>query len=145
MQLTHEKASDGEIARRVAALTPGSAISVTGRAVDAEQVKLGGIELTIEAIEIASIADSPLPVAADSALDKQIDWRQISLRGPKEFLIFAVQTTLEHAMREFWRAERFVEIHSPKLMGTFSESGAEAFRVRYFDDRSTYLAQSPQF
>jgi aspartyl/asparaginyl-tRNA synthetase len=145
VQLTHEKASDGEIAERIAALTPGSAISTTGRVVDAEQVKLGGIELIIEAIEIASIADSPLPIAADSALEKQIDWRQISLRNPKEFLTFAVQTTLEHAMREFWRAERFVEIHSPKLMGTFSESGAEAFKVKYFDDRSAYLAQSPQF
>jgi aspartyl/asparaginyl-tRNA synthetase len=128
VQLTHEKASDGEIAERIAALTPGSAISATGRAVDAEQVKLGGIELIIEALEIVSIADSPLPIAADSALEKQIDWRQISLRNPKEFLTFAVQTTLEHAMREFWRAEHFVEIHSPKLMGTFSESGAEAFK-----------------
>ena len=145
VQLTHEKASDGEIAERIAALTPGSAISATGRVVDAEQVKLGGVELIIEAIEIASIADSPLPIAADSALEKQIDWRQISLRNPKEFLTFAVQTTLENAMREFWRAERFVEIHSPKLMGTFSESGAEAFKVKYFDDRSAYLAQSPQF
>jgi len=30
-------------------------------------------------------------------------------------------------------------------MGTFSESGAEAFKVKYFDDRPAYLAQSPQF
>ena len=30
-------------------------------------------------------------------------------------------------------------------MGTFSESGAEAFKVKYFDDRSACLAQSPQF
>jgi len=48
-------------------------------------------------------------------------------------------------MREFWRREGFIEIHSPKLMGTFSESGAEAFEVNYFHDRSAFLAQSPQF
>jgi nondiscriminating aspartyl-tRNA synthetase len=145
VQLTHEKATDDEIAERISALTPGSAISAIGRVVAAEQVKLGGIELVLEAIEIASIADSPLPIAPDSALEKQIDWRQIGLRRPEEFLTFAVQTTLERAMREFWRQEGFVEIHLPKLMGTFSESGAEAFKVEYFSDRSAYLAQSPQF
>ena len=47
-------------------------------------------------------------------------------------------------MREFWRAEQFVEIHTPKFMGSASESGAELFRVEYFD-RTAYLAQSPQF
>ena len=35
-------------------------------------------------------------------------------------------------------------MHTPKLMGTASESGAEVFEVDYFG-RSAYLAQSPQF
>ena len=47
-------------------------------------------------------------------------------------------------MREFWRKEGFIELHSPKLMGSASESGAELFKVEYFD-RTAYLAQSPQF
>jgi aspartyl/asparaginyl-tRNA synthetase len=47
-------------------------------------------------------------------------------------------------MRAYWARNGFIEIHSPKLMGTFSESGAEAFKVQYFD-RTAYLAQSPQF
>jgi aspartyl/asparaginyl-tRNA synthetase len=145
VQLTHEKARHVEIAERIASLTPGSAISATGRATVAEQVKLGGIEIIVEEIDVASVADAPLPIADDSTLEKQIDWRQVSLRHPREFLTFAVQTTLEHAMREFWRSEGFVEIHSPKLMGTFSESGAEAFEVKYFQDRPAFLAQSPQF
>jgi aspartyl/asparaginyl-tRNA synthetase len=145
VQLTHEKAAGGQIAEHIASLTPGSAITAKGRAVVAEQVKLGGIEMIVEDLEIASLADAPLPIAADSALEKQIDWRQVSLRHPKEFLTFPVQTTLEHAMRELWRNEGFIEIHSPKLMGTFSESGAEAFEVKYFADRPAFLAQSPQF
>jgi aspartyl/asparaginyl-tRNA synthetase len=145
VQLTHEKATDGAVGERISAVTPGSAISAIGRVVVAEQVKLSRIELIVETVEIASVADVPLPIAPDSALEKQIDWRQISLRRPEEFLTFAVQTTLEHAMRKFWRDEGFVEIHSPKLMGTFSESGAEAFKIDYFGDRSAYLAQSPQF
>jgi aspartyl-tRNA synthetase len=47
-------------------------------------------------------------------------------------------------MREYADGEGFTELHSPKLMGTASESGAEVFRLRYFD-RNAYLAQSPQF
>jgi len=47
-------------------------------------------------------------------------------------------------MREFWIREGFIEIHSPKFMGSASESGAELFTVQYFD-RNAYLAQSPQF
>ena len=47
-------------------------------------------------------------------------------------------------MREFWREHGFIELHSPKLMGSASESGAELFRVEYFDEHA-YLAQSPQF
>ncbi|MBI4215296.1 MAG: aspartate--tRNA(Asn) ligase, partial [Parcubacteria group bacterium] len=50
----------------------------------------------------------------------------------------------EQSLREYWTRENFIEIHSPKLMGSPSESGAEVFEVRYFD-RKAYLAQSPQF
>lgn len=37
-----------------------------------------------------------------------------------------------------------MEIHTPKLIGAASESGADVFQVKYFDD-TAYLAQSPQF
>jgi len=55
-----------------------------------------------------------------------------------------VQTTVEQAMRSFAYAHGCTEMHTPKLMGTASESGAEVFEVGYFG-RSAYLAQSPQF
>jgi len=42
------------------------------------------------------------------------------------------------------RKNDFIEIHSPKLVGAPSESGAELFTLPYFD-RTAYLAQSPQF
>ena len=47
-------------------------------------------------------------------------------------------------MREFAYAEGCAELHTPKLMGAASESGAEVFEVGYFG-RTAYLAQSPQF
>ena len=133
-----------ELNEQVSTLTAESAVTVTGTVVSDERVKLGGLELRLEAVQVDSLAEPELPIAADSALDKRIDWRYLDLRRPDRKLIFEVQTTAEHAMREFWRAERFVEIHTPKFMGSASESGAELFKVEYFE-RTAYLAQSPQF
>jgi aspartyl-tRNA synthetase len=107
-------------------------------------VKLGGIELRLEELQVDSLAEPELPIAADSALDKRIDWRYLDLRRPDRHLIFEVQTTVDRAMREFWHEQGFIEIHTPKLMGSASESGAELFKVEYFEE-TAYLAQSPQF
>jgi aspartyl/asparaginyl-tRNA synthetase len=146
VQITHEKTGEADpLAAAIAALTPGSAVAVIGRVAAAPGVRLGGLEIVAEAVETHSLAAAPLPIAPDSALEKQIDWRAVSLRRPDQRLVFRVQTTLEAAMREWWLARGFIEIHSPKLMGTFSESGAEALKVGYFEGRTAYLAQSPQF
>jgi nondiscriminating aspartyl-tRNA synthetase len=133
-----------ELNAQVSALTPESAVTLTGTLAEDERVKLGGFELRIEGVQVESPAEPELPIAADSALDKRMDWRYLDLRRPDRRLIFEVQTTVEAAMREFWRKEGFIELNSPKLMGSASESGAELFRVEYFD-RTAYLAQSPQF
>jgi aspartyl-tRNA synthetase len=133
-----------ELNDAVSSLTAESAVTVTGTAVADERVKLGGLELRLEALDVDSLAEPELPVTPDSALDKRIDWRYLDLRRPDRRLIFEVQTTVERAMREHWREQRFVELHTPKLMGSASESGAELFKVEYFD-RQAYLAQSPQF
>jgi aspartyl-tRNA synthetase len=133
-----------ELNRQISALTVESAVTLTGTVVGDERVKLGGLELRIESLSVDSLADPELPIAEDSALDKRIDWRYLDLRRPDRRLIFEVQTHIEQAMREFWREEGFIELHSPKLMGSASESGAELFHVDYFEG-DAYLAQSPQF
>jgi nondiscriminating aspartyl-tRNA synthetase len=128
----------------VSALTAESTVTLTGTVAADERVKLGGIELRLESLEVDAAAEPELPVTAESALDKRIDWRYVDLRRPDRRLIFEVQTTIEHAMREHWRDEGFIELHTPKFMGSASESGAELFKVEYFE-RTAYLAQSPQF
>ena len=129
-----------ELNRAISTLTAESAVTVTGMVVADERVKLGGLELRVESLQVDSMAEPELPVAPDSALDKRMDWRYLDLRRRDRRLIFEVQTTVEHAMREFWREQGFIELHSPKLMGSASESGAELFKVGYFD-RTGYLAQ----
>jgi aspartyl-tRNA synthetase len=133
-----------ELNEAISSLTLESAVSVTGVVVADERVKLGGIEVRLGALMVDSPAEPELPVTPESSLEKRIDWRYLDLRRPDRRLIFEVQSTVEHAMREHWRKEGFIEIHTPKLMGSASESGAELFKVGYFD-RTAYLAQSPQF
>jgi aspartyl/asparaginyl-tRNA synthetase len=133
-----------ELNEALSALTVESAVTLTGLVVADERVKLGGLELKLEDLRVDSAAEPEVPIAPDSALDKRMDWRYLDLRRPDRRLIFEVQTTVERAMREVWQAERFIELHSPKLMRSASESGAELFKVEYFE-REAYLAQSPQF
>ncbi len=132
----------------IAALTRESAVTVTGSVVANPVVKTGGIEILIRELTVESAADRMLPLDVSGAKepnpDVRLNWRFLDLRSPENFLIFQVQTAVEHAMREFWLREGFIEIHSPKLMGTASESGAELFALDYFG-RPAYLAQSPQF
>ena len=133
-----------ELNEAISALTPESAVTIAGLVVADERVKLGGLEIQLASLTVDSSAEPELPVTPESALDKRIDWRYLDLRRPDRRLIFEVQSTVEHAMREHWRKQGFLEIHTPKLMGSASESGAELFKVDYFE-RTAYLAQSPQF
>jgi len=144
VQIAHFRKSNIELSEQIDRLTQYSVVKVSGKVVKNESVQLGGIEILLESLEILSLAEGILPVQPDSALDTRLDWRFIDLRRPSNHLIFQIQTAIEHAMRTFWLQNGFIEIHSPKLMNSPSESGAELFSVQYFDT-TAYLAQSPQF
>ena len=128
----------------ISELSTGTFLTVTGDLKHDERVKLGGVEIKIAGLEIAAAALPETPIAADSGLDKRMDWRFIDLRQRRNNLIFRIQTTLEHAMRNYWVERDYVEIHSPKLMSTPAEGNAELFALEYFGDQTAYLAQSPQ-
>ena len=148
VQTTVERSEHPSLAEAVSSLNRESAISLTGCVASNPQVKLGGIEIHATGIRIENQAVSPLPIdpfgASRPGLDLRLDWRHLDLRRPENVLMCRVQTTVEQAMREYWKSEGFVEIHTPKLMGTASESGAECFGLKYFGT-TAYLAQSPQF
>lgn len=130
--------------RTIAELTHGTFITVAGELQHNERVKLGGVEIQIDEIEVVTSALPDNPVADDSGIDVRLDWRFLDLRRPEQNLVFRVQTTFEHALRQVWIDRGFIEIHTPKLMASASESRAELFEVDYFDGKA-YLAQSPQF
>jgi len=133
-----------EPATSISSLAQGTFVTVTGQLKHDERVKLGGIEIKLTSLTVVSAAIPETPIAADSSLDKRMDWRFLDLRNPKQNLIFRIQTTFEHALRTYWIEHDFIELHTPKLMASASESRAELFEVGYFDTKA-YLAQSPQF
>ncbi|QEO08833.1 aspartate--tRNA(Asn) ligase [Protaetiibacter larvae] len=148
VQLVHprtdvEEPGSDPLATTISGLTTGSFLTVSGELKHDERVKLGGLEVKIETLERASTA-LDLPIAEDSSIDKRLDWRFLDLRRPEQNLVFRVQTTFLHALRSWWVENDFIEIHTPKLMASASESRAELFEVEYFETKA-YLAQSPQF
>ncbi len=136
--------TDEVLLEQVKKITTESTIKVCGKLTSNPFVKLGACEIIPSKIEVLSLANSPLPIDNTASLQDRLNWRFLDLRKPENLLIFKIQTALEHSMRETFMAEDFIEIHSPKLIGAASESGAELFSVKYFDTIA-YLAQSPQF
>ncbi len=156
LQVTIEKEKKPELCEAIDKLTGDSVITVVGPVIENDYVKMGGIEMLPDELIIESIADA-LPITRKeipatkkkkaverSSIDQRIDYRWIDLRTDENQLMFKTQTVLVNAMRKYLLDKNFIEIHTPKLIGAASESGADVFEVKYFD-RNAYLAQSPQF
>jgi aspartyl-tRNA synthetase len=149
IQVVAERSEENSpINELIARLTRESAIQVTGIVVSNPNVKLGQLEVQLQTLSVESMSDATLPIdlfgKTETDVDKRSDWRFLDLRQPENRLIFRIQTTIEMAMREFWISHGFVEIHTPKIMGSPSEGGAELFTLEYFGQTAS-LAQSPQF
>ena len=149
VQIAHYRPANPELGNLISALGTESALTVSGKVVENPVVKLGGLEIQLENLKVESPSEAPLPFDPFDkdnipSIDFRMDWRYLDLRREQNLLLFKVQTLLEHAMREYWLKQDFIEIHSPKITGSPSESGAELFEVQYFE-RKAYLAQSPQF
>ena len=143
LQITIEKEKHPEFTEMLDKLTIHSVVTFEGEVVASEYVKMGGKEMYPTSMHVESYADA-LPIKDDSDIDVRMDFRWIDLRREKNQLMYAMQTTLTNAMREFLVQRNFIEIHTPKLIAAASESGSDVFEVKYFDGLA-YLAQSPQF
>ncbi|WKZ30548.1 MAG: aspartate--tRNA(Asn) ligase [Candidatus Dojkabacteria bacterium] len=124
-------------------------ISVTGTVKEAKQVE-AGVEILVTSLEVLTHAAPELPIqvveksSSEAEQQARMDWRFIDLRKPERALAFKTWTIMENAFVRYCTEQGYINIHSPKLMGSASESGSEVFEVKYFD-RKAYLAQSPQF
>eukprot|EP00923_Selenidium_pygospionis_P055821 GHVN01097179.1.p1 GENE.GHVN01097179.1~~GHVN01097179.1.p1 ORF type:complete len:403 (-),score=58.12 GHVN01097179.1:102-1310(-) len=92
------------------------------------------------------VKDANMPEDADGIKvlqDVRLDNRVLDLRTFATQAVLRVATGVCEYFREYLRENRFVEIHSPKLLGGSSEGGANVFKLPYFE-KSACLSQSPQ-
>ncbi|MEV4371370.1 aspartate--tRNA(Asn) ligase [Nonomuraea sp. NPDC049637] len=125
-----------------------SVVRVTGTVTPAGQAP-GGVELTGPEIEVlAEPAQAPpfdlyRPVVA-ATLPTVLDHAPVALRHPLLRAPLEISAASVAGFRETLDGLGFTEIHTPKIVASATESGANVFGIDYFGRRA-YLAQSPQF
>ena len=115
----------------------------------AEAQARAGFELHEPVVRVITPVTRALPFPINkpvlkTSLDTFLDHATVGLRHPAKRALFRVEAGVMAAYREFLNGEGFTEIQSPKLVAAATESGANVFAVRYFDQQA-FLAQSPQF
>jgi nondiscriminating aspartyl-tRNA synthetase len=136
------------IRRRIQdALSEETVIMVAGEVTAHEQAP-GGVELTSPQVSALSAPAATPPVqlwrpTLGAGLPVLLDhaptvWRHRARQG-----LWRLAATSVHGFRRVLDGKGFTEIHTPKLAGGATESGANVFTVDYFG-RPAYLAQSPQ-
>lgn len=142
MQVTVEKEKLPEVASVFSGLIVGSVVSIVAQAVANDYVKLNGMELIPESVEVLSKAEA-LPINEQAQMEERMNYRWIDLRDDKKTLVFKVSTFVEKAIRDFCIENNCIEIHTPKISAQSSEGGSEVFKVDYYGTPA-YLTQSPQ-
>lgn len=105
-------------------------------------------EISISNIYCISMANE-LPLQISDLLnnkvgqDARLNNRIIDLRTKTNNSIFKIQSAVGYYFRKFLHKNNFMEIHTPKIIGSVSEGGADIFGLKYFEKKA-YLAQSPQ-
>ena len=104
-------------------------------------------EVKAEAIEILGKAVHPLPVdpigRVESNIDTRLNHRALDMRNQKTASIFKLRHFVLQSLRKTLSERKFLEITTPKIIGSASEGGANLFSLEYFG-KTAYLAQSPQ-
>jgi len=105
------------------------------------------VEVKVGKVELLSKAASPLPIdptgRVSSSLDKRLDSRALDLRNFRISNIFKIRSNALYLIRKYLFSKMFVEVNTPKIIGSATEGGADLFSFEYFSKKA-FLAQSPQ-
>ena len=163
----HERAGISSIAmiQWVEHLRVGSFVKVRGTVQKPEVPVLGcsihDVELAIDSVHLQVRREEPVPFSVYEAEirtneEEKAEGRRshipdrtrlanriLDLRTATSQSIFRIQAATCNLFRGALDDREFIEIHTPKLQGAATESGASVFQVNYFG-RPAFLAQSPQ-
>ena len=132
--------------KQIKGLTRQSVIKVTGT-IQKSKARDFAYEIKSEKIDILTVAIQPLPIdptgRLESNIDNRLNARALDLRNQKTAAIFKLRHHVLVSIRKTLTEKSFLEVNTPKLIGSASEGGANLFSLKYFE-KQAYLAQSPQ-
>ena len=137
---------DGD--RAVAAgLLPEAVVEIDASVVASSQAP-GGFELHQPVLTVLVNPSEAPPFEMrrpelQASLPSLLDHAAIALRHPRIRAATSISAASVAGFRSTLDGLGFTEIHTPKIVGTATESGANVFSLDYFG-RTAYLAQSPQ-
>ena len=135
-----------ELTKAVEGITRQSVVRVAGKVQD---TRARDFEYEIKANEISILAKAvyPLPIdpigRLESHIDNRLNTRALDMRNQKTASIFKIRHHVLASLRKILSEKKFIEITTPKIIGSASEGGANLFSLDYFG-KQAYLAQSPQ-
>jgi len=117
--------------------------------VNLDERATNGFELCLTTIKVLSSPFAQMPISINKkglnvSLEVNLHNRPYVLRNHKQRAIFKLQEGIVSGFRNHMIANGFTEIHSPKIVKSGAEGGANIFKLDYFGEKA-YLAQSPQF
>ncbi len=124
-----------------------SVVVVTGTVV-ANPAAPMGVEITDAEVRVVSAAEPPpfdlYRPTLTATLPTLLDHAGVALRHPRRQSVFRASAAAVRGFRSTLDSQGFVEVHTPKVVASATESGATVFELDYFG-RPAFLAQSPQF
>ena len=123
-----------------------SVVRILGK-VQASKAKDFDFEVSAIELQVLAKAEYPLPIdpigRLESDIDNRLNSRALDMRNQKTASIFKLRSKVLASIRETLIKRKFIEINTPKIIGSASEGGADLFGLDYFGQQA-YLAQSPQ-
>jgi len=135
-----------DVMKSIEDITRQSVVRVTGKIQDTKARDFE-CEIKADGIDILTKAVHPLPIdpigRLESHIDNRLNSRALDMRNQKTASIFKVRHHVLASLRKTLLEKKFIEITTPKIIGSASEGGANLFSLDYFG-KQAYLAQSPQ-
>ena len=136
----------GELNDNLEELNRQSVVSIKG-IVQETKARDFNFEIKAEEIDVLAKAIHPLPIdpigRLESNIDTRLNHRALDMRNQKTASIFKLRHYVLETLRNTLSQKKFIEITTPKIIGSASEGGADLFSLDYFG-KTAYLAQSPQ-
>ncbi|WP_328652743.1 aspartate--tRNA(Asn) ligase [Micromonospora sp. NBC_00330] len=146
--LTQVVVTDPAVRAELEKLTEETVVEVTATAT-ANGTAPAGVELTDPTVRLLGPPAVPPPFdlyrpALTANLPTQLDNAPTALRHSTRSAALRISAAAVAGFRTALDAQDFVEVHTPKVVSSSTESGANVFALDWFG-RPAYLAQSPQF